>query len=61
MFDLQYNGNSHLSHLNKRWKHARRRDSREELEKYINDYEKQFLRQFNKPTGLEWRIVKVKI
>lgn len=59
MFDLQYNGNSHRPDLKKQWKHSRRRDLREELENYIFEYERQFLRQFDKPTGLEWRIVNV--
>lgn len=59
MYDLQYNQNSHRPTQRAIWKHSRRRDTREELERYTADYERQFQRQFDQPTGLQWRIVKV--
>jgi hypothetical protein len=59
MFDLQYNANSHRPDLRPVWKHSRRRNTREELESYCTDYEEGFRRYFEKPTGLQWRIVEV--
>ena len=59
MFDLQYNQNSHRPNQRKIWKHSRRRDTREELEQYCTAYEQEFQRYFQKPTGLQWRIVEV--